>query len=291
MIEPIFAEHALRVGATLGEGPVWIDDHLWFVDIKLQRIYRHRPGSSSLVRWEAPEPVGWVLQAEGGALVAGLRLGAHLFSPVSSRFTRLATIDADMPGNRLNDACVDPLGHIWFGTMDDGESQPTGRLYRWDGAGHQDSGAPPIVITNGPAIAPQGDLLYHVDTLGQRVTRHRIGPDRVLGAAEPFLRFDEEDGFPDGAVCDVEGGIWLGFYGGWQARRYAPDGTLSAVVCFPTANITKIALGGPDGRTAWATSARQGLSDKMLKQQPLAGDLFTFQVAIAAAPATRARIG
>ncbi len=28
------AEHCLTVGATLGEGPIWVDDALWFVDIK-----------------------------------------------------------------------------------------------------------------------------------------------------------------------------------------------------------------------------------------------------------------
>ncbi len=99
-----------------------------------------------------------------------------------------------------------------------------------------------------------------------------------------FLSFGEDDGYPDGAICDAEGGIWLGFYGGWEARRYAPDGTLTKCVRFPVANVTKIALGGPDGLTAWATTARQGLDNTALSQQPLAGDLFTFRADIPATP-------
>ena len=34
------AEHLLSVGAELGEGPVWIDGALWFVDIKRNTVFR-----------------------------------------------------------------------------------------------------------------------------------------------------------------------------------------------------------------------------------------------------------
>ncbi len=51
--------------------------------------------------------------------------------------------------------------------------------------------------------------------------------------------------------------MWVGFFGGWSARRYGPDGVMTDEVRFPVSNITKIALGGPDGRTAYATTARQ----------------------------------
>ncbi len=38
------------VGATLGEGPVWVarENALWFVDIKEQRIYRFDPANGEL---------------------------------------------------------------------------------------------------------------------------------------------------------------------------------------------------------------------------------------------------
>jgi hypothetical protein len=40
---------------------------------------------------------------------------------------------------------------------------------------------------------------------------------------------------------------------------------------FPVANITKIAFGGPDLRTAYATTAAKGLSSEERTAQPLAG--------------------
>ncbi|KQU56135.1 gluconolaconase [Sphingomonas sp. Leaf339] len=284
----IKAEHALTVGATLGEGPIWVDDALWFVDIKQQRIYRHDPATGALDHWPAPEMVGWVLPAEPGKFVVGLRSGPHRFDPATGAFEPIASVDTDLPANRLNDAALDPAGRIWFGTMDDDEAAISGRLYRLDGTTVTDSGADPVAITNGPAISPAGDRLYHVDTIGKRITVHPLSPDGTLGAGETFQTFTMDDGYPDGAICDAEGGVWLGLYSGWEARRYAPDGTLTDVVEFPVANITKIALGGPDGRTAYATTARQGLDNTALAAQPLAGDIFTFRVSVPAKPPLRA---
>jgi sugar lactone lactonase YvrE len=50
-------------------------------------------------------------------------------------------------------------------------------------------------------------------------------------------------------------------------------------------NITKIAFGGPHLRTAFATTARQGLKPDQLAEQPLAGNLFAFKVETPGLPA------
>ena len=274
------ADHALTIGAMLGEGPIWIGDALWFVDIKGRRLYRHHPATGALDQWDAPEMVGWIVPAAVGGFIVGLQSGPHRFDPETASFERMATIEPDLPANRLNDATVDPAGRLWFGTMDNRETDTSGRLYRWDGAAAVDSGADAVMIANGPAIDPAGTRLYHVDTAGKCVIAHPLAADGTLGAGEVFLVFGDDDGYPDGAICDADGGVWLGFFGGWQVRRYAPDGTLTDTVDFPVANITKIALGGPDGRTAWVTTARQGLDEAALAAQPLAGDVFTFRVAV-----------
>ena len=146
------------------------------------------------------------------------------------------------------------------------------------------TGITPAVVTNGPAISPDGRTLYHVDTLERRLVAHAIGEDGTLGEGQTFVEFTGDEGYPDGAICDAEGGVWIGFYGGWAARRFDASGAMTDEVRFPVANVTKVAIGGPDGRTAYATTARQGLSAEELAAQPLAGDVFTFPVAIGAAP-------
>ena len=47
---------------------------------------------------------------------------------------------------------------------------------------------------------------------------------------------------------------------------------------FPVANVTKIAFGGSDLTTVYATTANKGLDAAALAKQPLAGGLFRFRV-------------
>lgn len=279
-----------KVGAALGEGPIWVDrDHmgsgaLWFVDIAGQRIHRLDPATGALDAWDAPEKVGWVLPAAGGQFLTGLANGIHLFSPQENSFALRHGVEADDLNSRLNDAAVDPAGRLWFGTMNTANFEPTGRLYLYQDGFVRDSGIGAIAIPNGPAISPDGKTIYVVDTVGAKVDSYPVDQTGQLGEGSRYLTFDHSKGFPDGACCDAEGGVWLGFWGGWAARRYDAAGAQTHEVRFSTANVTKLAIGGPNGRTAYATTAREGLTAEALVDQPNAGDVFTFQVDIPGTP-------
>ncbi len=286
MAHDIQAESICTVGATLGEGPIWVarDAALWFVDIKAPCIYRFDPASGALDSWEAPDQTGWVIPSDDGAFLAGVRGGLHRFDPTTGAFDHLAAVHPETPGNRLNDAARDPSGRVWFGTMDNDEADATGHVYCWHENELTKTDIPAVPITNGPAISPDGRTLYAVDTLGKRIDAYPIDDAGKVGEPRVFMTAGPDDGYPDGAICDSEGGVWVGFFGGWAARRYAPDGSCTDTVRFPVSNITKIALGGADGRTAYATTAAKGLDDAARAAQPLAGNLFTFRVAIPGVP-------
>ena len=279
------------VGATFGEGPVWIpeEEALWFVDIKQKRVYRFRPGATTLDHWEAPAEIGWVLPLEEGGFLAGLQTGLHLFDPQTG-FSAYQKVEEHLPGNRLNDAATDAEGRLWFGSMDNGETEQSGSLYCLSGRGLEKCEVPPVSITNGPTISPDGRTVYHIDTLGKTIFAHDLDSDGRPGPGRPIVQLEEGDGYPDGAICDAEGNIWVGLFGGWSARLYSPEGHLLETVPFPVANVTKIALGGDDGRTAFATTARKGLSDAELADQPFAGDVFSFRVETPGVPVTRIRL-
>lgn len=278
------------VNAILGEGPVWSarDETLWFVDIKSRLLYRFSPATGSIERWTAPAQIGWVLPADDGELVAGLQGGMYRFSPDRAEFTLLAEVEPERPGNRLNDAATDAQGRIWFGSMDDGETDATGKVYLFDKGRISETGIAAVAITNGPAVSPDGLWLYHTDTLAGIIHASRIDKGGQISATRIFARIDNADGYPDGSVLDSQGCLWVGLYGGWAARRYAPDGRLLDEVRFPVANITKLAFGGADLRTVYATTASKGLSSKETAEQPLAGNLFTFRSEVPGLPVTPA---
>ena len=268
------------VAAGLGEGPVWVerDRALWFTDIKSRKVHRYDPADNGKRSWDAPEQIGFLLPAASGGFVAGLQSGLHRFDEVSGRFEPLAEVEPDLAGNRLNDGVVDQRGRLWFGTMDNGEKAKTGSFYRFERGRVIATGISGISITNGPALSPDGRILYHVDTLGGTISACDVGEDGGLGPSRPFVRIDPNEGHPDGPTIDSEGCVWISLYAGWEARRYSPAGEFLSAVRFPVANITKIAFGGDDLRTVWATTARQLLTPEQIERQPQAGDLFEFRV-------------
>lgn len=267
------------VEAQLGEGPVWVerDQALWFTDIKRKRIYRFDPDSGDQRSWKSPEQVGFVVPAESGGFIAGLQSGLHRFDPGSGRFELLAEVEADRPNNRLNDGVVDSSGRLWFGTMDNSEREKSGAYYLFHRGRLSRTHLTGISITNGPAVSPDGRTLYWVDTIGRGIFACTIADDGTLGPSRELVTIAPGEGNPDGPTVDSEGCIWVGLYGGWEARRYSPDGELLDRVRFPVANITKIAFGEPNLRTAFATTARHLLETDQLEQQPLAGGLFSFR--------------
>jgi sugar lactone lactonase YvrE len=277
MAEP---RNAWPLAAELGEGPVWVQrDHaLWFVDIKKQQIHRYDPADGSKNSWDAPEQVGFVFPAERGGFVAGLQSGLYHFDDKSGGFELIAKVEADKPDNRLNDGIVDPQGRLWFGTMDNKEKAKSGAFYCFADGKVTATGIDDIAITNGPAVSPDGRLLYLVDTLKGTIEVADIGDDGSLDNRRPFTRIEKSDGRPDGPTIDSNGYLWISLYAGWEVRRYSPAGDLVERVRFPVANITKIAFGGEDLRTAYATTARQLLKPEDIAKQPQIGDLFEFRV-------------
>jgi sugar lactone lactonase YvrE len=271
-------KHVCQVGAELGEGPVWVerDAALWFVDIKARRAHRWHPGRRELRFWAAPEQPGFLAPLRGGGFIVGLKTGLQRFDPATSEFVHLATVEPNRPANRLNDGSVSPEGELWFGSMHDPEAEPTGALYRLNADGRcvcLDEG---YVITNGPAFSPDGRTFYHTDTTKRTVYAFDRPDPHTLLNKRIFARVEDGAGHPDGTTVDQEGCVWIALWGGSAVRRYSPEGKILATVRLPCANVTKIAFGGPDLRTAYVTTAWKGLTPEQRAAQPLAGDLFSF---------------
>ena len=278
--------------AELGEGAVWVerDRALWFVDIRKHKVHRFDPGSGAKRSWDAPGQVAFLFPAEAGGFVAGIEHGLYRFNETSGAFDLIARVETDKPTNRLNDGAVDPNGRLWFGTMDNQEKSRTGAFYCFVDGEVRPTGVAGMTVTNGPAVSPDGKLLYLVDTFKGTIDQADIREDGSLGGLRPFVRIDPKEGHPDGPSIDRDGCLWIALYAGWEARRYSPTGELLDRVRFPVASITKLACGGDDLRTAFATTARQLLKPDEIARQPDIGDLFEFPVEVPGVPSPMVRL-
>ncbi len=282
----------------LGEGPVWDADRqlLWCVDIKRQRLWQYDPATGSARFFDAPAPVGWALPAENGQLLCGLKDGLYLFDVASQQFDWLMAVPEEPAGNRLNDACTDGWGRVWFGSMDDAEAADSGRFYCFGRGVITPAGPSGIAITNGPAVSPDGGAasgrIYFTDTLGKRIM---VGDLSAAGVSDVRLFVDTAAHFPhaypDGPVVDGEGYVWTGLYLGSCVARFAPDGTLVDHLAMPARDITKLTFGGPDLRTGFVTTATKDLTPDQQANSPLAGSLLAFDAPVSGALSPLVKLG
>src|SRR5690606_23465196 len=82
-------------------------------------------------------------------------------------------------------------------------------------------------------------------------------------------------GAPDGMTIDADGNLWIALWGGSAVVCHDPaTGKRLEKIELPAERITSCAFGGEDLGDLYITSARTGLSDDELQQQPAAGGLF-----------------
>jgi sugar lactone lactonase YvrE len=152
---------------------------------------------------------------------------------------------------------------------------------------------------NGLAWSPDARTLYWADTAAHRVRAWDF--DAASGAMtheRVFHQFASKPagwiwgvpgqaaygGRPDGAAVDAEGAYWSAQYEGQRLVRLSPRGEVLAEIDTPVPCPTMPCFGGPDLRTLFITTSRQGRSDAELARYPLAGCIFSTRVDVPGLP-------
>ncbi len=268
---------AVACGCILGEGPLWQpqERRLVWVDIKRPAVHTFQPASGATSVHAMPEPVGFILPFSANEFMVGLKSGLARFELLSGAVTRLPTPGVLKLGNRINDGALDTRGRVWFGTMDDDECEATGYFWRRRADGTIDRHQGPFIVTNGPAFSPDGCWVYTVDSVGRQIWKSRLDEEGDAQPPELFLTFPDYWGYPDGAIVDCEGHLWIAHWGAGMISRFSPAAQRVECIRLPVSQVTKCAFGGADRRQLYVTSAAIGLRRE---DEPLAGHLFVVEV-------------
>ena len=274
--------------ALLGESPTWDprSKRLIWVDIKARALHAYGPGEDTRRSWELPQrvcsidvpPVSWPVPGdlEGQAFLGcgDSGFGWLGVGETGIDLRPMAALPQEHPRERFNDGKVGPDDRYWAGTMDDAEEDAAGRLYafRADGTYRELDGG--YMVTNGPAFAPGGSVVYHTDSLRQEIYAFDLGQNGTLTRKRLVTRFAEGEGRPDGMTTDNEGILWVAMWDGAKVERLSPEGARLGSIEIPTRRPTSCAFAEPGRSVLFVTSARVGLGER----DPYAGGLFRVEM-------------
>lgn len=274
-MKKVTAKSVVSSACTLGEGPVWFEGALWWVDINEMKLHRWQPGPDTVDTRQLPERIGFAVPAADGTWRVGLESGIHTFAPDSGGLRRLCDPEPDRPDNRFNDGKCDPEGRLWGGTMSTVGEKETGALYRFSGNAFERIIAP-VSISNGLAWNPETDMFYYNDTPTREVAAFDYNPaSGDIANRRVAWQVPEKEGSPDGMTIDTDGNLWVALWGGHGVVCVDPlSGSLLGKVDVPAPNVTSCAFGGDALDTLYITTARAGMSAEHLQACPQAGNVF-----------------
>ena len=258
----------------LGEGPLWhpgLKQLFWF-DILESRLYtRTAEGQHHWQFGEMVSAAGWI---DDASLLIASESALFRFDLASGARTDLVAMEAANSLTRSNDGRADPQGGFWIGTMAKEEAAGAGAIYRWY-RGDLRLLYPGISIPNAICFTPDGRHAHFTDTVTQQVMKVALdGEGWPVGQPQVWLDLRAEGLYPDGAVVDAAGTMWLAQWGAFRVAAYDPQGSYVRHVSFGAAQTSCPAFGGDGLTTLFCTSATKTLSADHLAAQPDSGKVF-----------------
>jgi len=227
-----------------GEGPIWWEDALYYVDIENHKVIRYLPELISEESYEVGERVGTVVPRENGGLVIAGDTGFHFLDDLSGDLEAIGDPEPSKENNRFNDGKCSPDGHFFAGSISLVKNEGDASLYRL---------SPDLSITevysgvtnsNGLAWNGAGDTLYYIDTPRREIMAFDYAA-AALSAERVVIDTKHIDASPDGMTTDSNGNLWVAFCHGACVACFDPKtGKEIHRVEIPCLETTACAFGG-----------------------------------------------
>ena len=264
-----------KTKSTLGEGTLWVKklNSLFFVDIKKKKILilNYKTNKKKILKLN--KEIGFIAQIKKNIFILGLKSELRIVNLKNLKTLYSMPVESSRPNNRINDGKTDPMGRLWFGTMDNLEKKKSGSLYCLDKnliLHKVDDG---YFITNGPAFINKNNF-YHTDSKKRIIYKIKINSKFKILKKTIFIKFNRNEGSPDGMTTDNNNNLWVCRYNGRGIFVYDLNGDKIHQILLPAKNITNCTFGGQLNNELFISTARKGMKTNEIKKYPLSGSLF-----------------
>lgn len=254
--ERIPGANSRRQEPGLYEGPVWLNDALYFSDFTFaegfpSRIMRLQNGEMTIAL-ENSGSNGLALGQQGQLLAATHdRKAISRVSLESGERETIVAEYAQAPFNSPNDLTASDNGGIYFTDPDYQRSaapggQPKTRVYKFVN-GEVEVVDDSLQNPNGISLSPDQQTLY---VAGGTVLRSYPIKNGEVGEGSDLAELNG----PDGMAIDCLGNVYATEHGQQRLRVFSPKGEELAIIKVD-ANVTNAAFGGPERKTLYITGA------------------------------------
>jgi len=198
-----------------GEGSIWHEGTLLYVDIEKHLIHQYAPISGETKSWNVGQRVGTVVPAESGKLLWAGDHGFYLLDPTTGESTQLSE-------KKAGDAT----------------------LYKLLPSGESEISVPNVTNSNGIVWTKNGNTCYYIDTPRRQVLAFDYS-NGSLSNERVAVDTSAIDASPDGMAIDENDQIWVAFCHGACVTQYDPSsGEEKQRVAIPALETTSCAFGG-----------------------------------------------
>ena len=265
----------------LGEGPVWdaAQNRILWIDILRAEFHSFNVVENKHQIADTGCMIGSFALRNTGGIIAAMQDGINEADGNFKSFRRVIDPENDLPDNRFNEGKCDPSGRFWAGTMSLTDQPERGSLYMVDREFEITRKIANISISNGLAWNAAAGKMYFIDTPTYQVVQYDFNNlNGEITNRKTIISVAKEQGSPDGMTIDTEGMLWIAHWDGWQITRWNPEtGELLMHIKMPAGRITSCTFGGNNFTDLYITSAKTGLTEQQLSEQPLAGSLFVIR--------------
>ena len=232
-----------------GEGPIFWNDHLLYVDIEGHALISLDPKTETEKVWEIGERIGTVVPRQTGGYIAAGDSGIYSFDPVKGEKKSMADPEADKrPDNRFNDGKCDSSGRFWAGTISTVKKEGDANLYMLDINGDLSLKISGVTNSNGICWNADATFMYYIDTPTKEVRAYPFDNlSGSIGEARIIINTENQgwEGSPDGMTIDSEGMLWVAMCHGGAVLCINPsNGSLLQKIDLPCVETTACTFGG-----------------------------------------------
>jgi sugar lactone lactonase YvrE len=246
-----------RVGefcSVWGEGPIWYDNRLLYVDIESHKVVSFEPGSGLEKIWDVGQRVGMVVPRRSGGLVIAGDDGFAFLNEENGEVTAIADPEPEKKNNRFNDGKCAPDGHLFAGTISLVKNEGDADLYRLSPNLEVTKAYGPVTNSNGIVWSADGATCYYIDTPTKQVLAFDYS-NGLLANSRRVVALNHIESSPDGMAIDENGHLWIAFCHGACVTSFDPvSGYEVQRVSLPCLETTACAFGGPDLRDLYVTT-------------------------------------